>query len=134
MHRINQQDTQELKYEKSMWFCIVLDCNRHVYHDAPSQSCMGCYSAVNFPRTRVSSVLLLRSKKRGCRKIIKLDDRAISLNLKGKTEVISPVLWLTSVFWRTLIKIFVFSIFKQVFLLKINVFLFGHSVFSREVY
>lgn len=71
---------------------------------------------------------------RGCRKIIKLDDRAISLNLKGKTEVISPVLWLTSVFWRTLIKIFVFSIFKQVFLLKINVFLFGHSVFSREVY
>lgn len=72
--------------------------------------------------------------KRGCRKIIKLDDRAISLNLKGKTEVISPVLWLTSVFWRTLIKIFVFSIFKQVFLLKINVFLFGHSVFSREVY
>ena len=73
-------------------------------------------------------------KQRGCRKIIKLDDRAISLNLKGKTEVISPVLWLTSVFWRTLIKIFVFSIFKQVFLLKINVFLFGHSVFSREVY
>ena len=27
------------------------------------------------------------------------------LNLKGKTEVISPVLWLTSVFWRTFIKI-----------------------------
>ena len=48
----------------------------------------------------------------GCRKIIKLDDKATpSLNLKGKTEVISPVLWLTSVFWRTLIKIFVFSIF-----------------------
>ena len=74
-------------------------------------------------------------KLRGCRKIIKLDDRATpSLNLKGKTEVISPVLWLTSVFWRTLIKIFVFSIFKQVFSQEINVFLFGHSVFSREVY
>lgn len=70
-----------------------------------------------------------------CRKIIKLDDRVTpSLNLKGKTEVISPVLWLTSVFWRTLIKIFVFSIFKQVFSQEINVFLFGHSVFSREVY
>ena len=54
---------KELKYEKSMWFCIVLDCNRNVYHDAPSQSGMGCYSAVNFPCTRVSSVLLLRSKK-----------------------------------------------------------------------
>ena len=75
------------------------------------------------------------SKNRGCRKIIKLDDRVTpSLNLKGKTEVISPVLWLTSVFWRTLIKIFVFSIFKQVFSQEINVFLFGHSVFSREVY
>lgn len=73
--------------------------------------------------------------KRECRKIIKLDDRVTpSLNLKGKTEVISPVLWLTSVFWRTLIKIFVFSIFKQVFSQEINVFLFGHSVFSREVY
>ncbi len=63
----------------------------------------------------------IRQKKagqieRGCRKIIKLDDRATpSLNLKGKTEVISLVLWLTFVFWRTLIKIFVFSVFKQVF-------------------
>ena len=75
------------------------------------------------------------NNKRGCRKIIKLDDRATpSLNLKGKTEVISLVLWLTSVFWRTLIKIFVFSVFKQVFSQKINVFLFGHSVFLREVY
>ena len=37
-----------------------------------------------------------------------LDDRAtLSLNIKGKTEVISPVLWLTFVFWRTFIKILV---------------------------
>lgn len=64
MHRINQQDTQEQKDEKSMWFCTVLDCHRHVYNDAPSQSGVGCDSAADFSCTRLSFILLLSSKEK----------------------------------------------------------------------
>lgn len=64
MHRINQQDTQEQKDEKSMWVCTVLDCHSHVYYDAPPQSGVGRNSAADFSCTRVSFVLLLNSKEK----------------------------------------------------------------------
>ena len=50
---------KELKYEKSMWFCIVLDCNRHVYHDAPSESGLGRDPHDRLPCGRIQAVLLL---------------------------------------------------------------------------
>ena len=46
-----------------MRFCAILDSNRDVYHDAASESGVGCYTDDLVSRTGIPSVLLLTGIK-----------------------------------------------------------------------
>lgn len=45
--------------EKTLWFCTLLDCGRHVYHDAASQSALGSSTDHFVSHCRLQAVLLL---------------------------------------------------------------------------